>query len=436
MIDQELRSACGIDDGGRSDVDPEVVIEGGDDFLHMDRSFLGIFTEAVGRADGLAGSHTAAGEIGAADLSPVIATCTIVDFRCAAELAPDDDGDIIEHPSNAEVIDQGAEALIEFRTVVAHQVKVLAVRIPSAVAEAHHAHASFDQTASDQQMIVAGWGTVVLIFVGFAIAVAFDDLRVFLAQVEGIEQFAAGQHVEGPLFEGIHTRHDATGIDIASHGIEAGQQSTSISQSIEADIVQFHVLHTRSVGFEGRIGCAEETCIAGVGPGNVRSAGGESDEGWYGGVDRPMQFRDSRADRGSAAERFQVVREPTAHALVRFVTILASDDRSDDDRFIHPLGQLRKDFADLDAWDVGCDGAELTADFGGRIGFDFPHILMGRTTAQEYVDETFVRVPLPGRIFRTKEIGEGEATHPEAERANRQEAAARQAAAQSIRTTQ
>ena len=436
MIDQELRSACRVDDGRRGDIDPEVVIEGGDDFLHVDRSFFGIFAESVGRADRLAGSHAAAGEVGAADLCPVIATCTVVDFGSASEFAPNHDRHIVEHAAHFEVIDQSAQALIQFRTVIADQVKVLAVRIPSAVAEAHHAHACFDQPASDQQMIVAGWGTVVLVLVRFAIAVALDDLWVFFAQVEGIEQFAAGQHIECPLFKGIHTGHDAAGIDIASHGIEAGQQSTSILQSIEADVVQLHILHAGAIGLEGRVGRAEESSVSRVGPGNVGGAGRESDEGWDRRVDRALQFGHGRSDRGSTSERLEIVREPTAHALVRFVTILASDDRSDDDRFIHALGQLRKDFADLDAGDVGCDGAELTADFGGSIGFDFPHILMGRTTAEEYVDQTFVRVPFPGRIFGSKQIGEGKATHPEAERANRQEAAARQSAAQSIRTTQ
>ena len=44
-----------------------------------------------------------------------------------------------------EVIDQGAQALIELATVIAHQIEVLRVAVPAAVGQRHHANARFDQ---------------------------------------------------------------------------------------------------------------------------------------------------------------------------------------------------------------------------------------------------------------------------------------------------
>ena len=80
------------------------------------------------------------------------------------------------------------------------------------------------------------------------------------------------------------------------------------------------------------------------------------------GVDWALQLGNCRSDRWTAAEGFQVIWEPTAHALVRLMTILASHHGTNHHRLVHPLGQLRKDFADLDSGDIGRNRAELTPD--------------------------------------------------------------------------
>lgn len=114
VIDEELWSTCGVYDGGGRDVDTEVMVKGRDDFLHVNGSFFCVFSEAVGCPDGLSGSHGASGEPCAADLGPVVTSRSVIDFWSSSEFAPDDDGNIIEHIALFEVIEQSAEALIEF----------------------------------------------------------------------------------------------------------------------------------------------------------------------------------------------------------------------------------------------------------------------------------------------------------------------------------
>ena len=44
------------------DVDSEIVIQGGEDFLEMDGAVFCMFAESIGGADDLTGFHTTAGE--------------------------------------------------------------------------------------------------------------------------------------------------------------------------------------------------------------------------------------------------------------------------------------------------------------------------------------------------------------------------------------
>src|SRR5262249_18582686 len=151
------------------------------DLAEVDGALLGVFAQAVGGADGLAGAHAAAGEQGAADLRPVVAAGLLVDARRAAELAPGDDRHVVEPAADLQVVEQGTQAAVELAAVVAHQVEVLAVAVPAAVGERHDAHAGLDQAAGHQQLVVDGRRAVVLVLVGPAVAVAFADLVALFA---------------------------------------------------------------------------------------------------------------------------------------------------------------------------------------------------------------------------------------------------------------
>ena len=62
VFDQVLRAACRVGDSRRAGVDAEVLVDRRDDFLHVNRAVEGVLAESVSGADGLAGSHAAAGQ--------------------------------------------------------------------------------------------------------------------------------------------------------------------------------------------------------------------------------------------------------------------------------------------------------------------------------------------------------------------------------------
>src|SRR5690606_21862791 len=56
------------------------------------------------------------------------------------------------------------------------------------------------------------------------------------------------------------------------------------------------------------------------------------------------------------------------------------------------------------------DRLEFTANLGRSIGFDFPHVLVGRAAAQKHVDHGFVRFP-PCRFLRTQHLRQTQTGH-------------------------
>ena len=59
VIHQIPRAAGPVVERGTVDVDPQVVIELGEDFLEVDGTLAGVFPEPVGRTDDLAGANAA-----------------------------------------------------------------------------------------------------------------------------------------------------------------------------------------------------------------------------------------------------------------------------------------------------------------------------------------------------------------------------------------
>ena len=84
------------------------------------------------------------------------------------------------HAADFEVLDEGAQALIELGAVIAHESEVLAMAVPAAIAERHATHPGFHQTASGEQLVVDGRGPVVLELIRLAVAVAVAGLLAFL----------------------------------------------------------------------------------------------------------------------------------------------------------------------------------------------------------------------------------------------------------------
>src|SRR5687768_12827186 len=105
MLQQVLGAAGVVSECGGGGVDAEVVVERGEDVLVVEGAVLDRLAQVVGRADGLAVAEAAASEEATADGGPVVAAAVLVDPGGAAELAPDDDGDIAVQPSGVQVVD-------------------------------------------------------------------------------------------------------------------------------------------------------------------------------------------------------------------------------------------------------------------------------------------------------------------------------------------
>jgi hypothetical protein len=78
---ERLRSSRLIDDRLRFGVDPQVVVQGGDNFLKIDGAMFCEFAPAIGRADDLSGGHASTREESAAHFWPVVASGVFVDLR-------------------------------------------------------------------------------------------------------------------------------------------------------------------------------------------------------------------------------------------------------------------------------------------------------------------------------------------------------------------
>src|SRR6185295_2258070 len=108
VVQQVLRTAGRIGEL-RLQVDPQVPVQGRVDLVEVHgRDRVGGLP--VGRADHLAAADAAAGHERRGDAGPVIAARVVGDLRGAAELAPEDDADVVEHAAVVQVLDQRADA--------------------------------------------------------------------------------------------------------------------------------------------------------------------------------------------------------------------------------------------------------------------------------------------------------------------------------------
>src|ERR1051325_4238516 len=94
-IDEKLRAAREIVDRDFVHVGAQIVVKRGEYFAEGHGPFHRFAAEPVSRADDLPGLHPAAEEHGAGDARPMIASAVLVDRRRAAELAPNDDRNVL-----------------------------------------------------------------------------------------------------------------------------------------------------------------------------------------------------------------------------------------------------------------------------------------------------------------------------------------------------
>jgi hypothetical protein len=177
----------------------------------------------------------------------VVAADLLADDWRAAEFAPHDYAHIIFQAAIAQVVEQGREGVVEDGKILAlaveNRVVRAAVPIPLAVVHRHHAAAGFDQPAGEQKALRHARGAVAVDVFGFvAGSVASDGSRVFLRQVESIDQARRRENVERLLAHRIEPVEAAGTVDVAPQPIDAGQQRAAIAEASGRDALQHHVV--------------------------------------------------------------------------------------------------------------------------------------------------------------------------------------------------
>ena len=92
----------------------------------------------------------------------MVAARIFVDLRGAAELAPDDHGDVLLHAAVMQVLDQRADRLVELRKPLLQLSEVVAVIVPAAEGEGDAANARLGARSPDFGALpltnVVAWG--------------------------------------------------------------------------------------------------------------------------------------------------------------------------------------------------------------------------------------------------------------------------------------
>src|SRR4030095_9759028 len=90
--------------------------------------------------------------------------------------------------------------------------------------------------------------------------------------------------------------------------------------------------------------------------------------------------------------------------LIGSMLSIAPHNAAKDGEFIHHRRHFRKQLASRDPRHVGLNRREFTPDFGRSIHFQIPHILVGRTAAEENVNDGFLTLPRAGLIRGSQEL--------------------------------
>ena len=149
VLNQVARPTVEIVEGGCIRVDAQRVIQRGVHLGECYRTVAGLAAEAVGRTYDLSVIESAAGEQAARDARPMVAAGVFVDGRCAAELTPANDDDILVQSALVQILDECSETLVEHGEVLSGAIEIAPVPIPSAEGERHAAHTNFNQAACE-----------------------------------------------------------------------------------------------------------------------------------------------------------------------------------------------------------------------------------------------------------------------------------------------
>ena len=128
----------------------------------------------------------------------MIAPGVAVDERRAAELAGAIDHHVVEHAPVVEVFDQGRDRRVEGRQMLFQALLDVVVVVPVAGVDGDAGAPRLDQPPRQQGALAVE-----------VPAVAVAQLRVFLAEVEGLAHAVAGHHLQGLGLEAVEPFQDA-----------------------------------------------------------------------------------------------------------------------------------------------------------------------------------------------------------------------------------
>ena len=122
----------------------------------------------------------------------------LVDFGSAAELAPGDHRDILVQSPLMQVLHQGADPLVKGGQIVPSPLEIAAVPIPEAEADGNATNPGLHQPAGQEELSHQSGGGIPLMLRG-SLSIALADSWIFLLQVQGFQEAAGGQNIEGLL---------------------------------------------------------------------------------------------------------------------------------------------------------------------------------------------------------------------------------------------
>ena len=311
----------------------------------------------------------------------------------------------LSRPRCVQVLDQGADALVEDREVLLLRAgrwscwpgprRSAAVPVPLAVVERDDAGAGLDQPAGHQQALRHARGAVAVHeHLRVAGAVAGDDAAG--PPSTGRAPRPACDEVSSPNACSVKASialHRAAGVDVAAHVVEA-PAAASCGRRAGRRVTPRRTMSSRAgpIGRNGASARAEEAG-AGLVVRAVRAGVAEADERRHRRIGRPLQLGDRRAELRPAAGRRRLLRVVAVEDLDGVVVGLVADQRADDDELVHHPRQPRERLADLDAGDVGRDRPPRPGDLLRGVGLEVEHVLVRRPADQVDQDDRLVRPP-------------------------------------------
>ena len=418
-----------------------MVEEGGVDITERDGAGNRLGTDPVGGADHLPMPHPAAGEEGAVDLRPVVAADDVADLRRPPELPPHHHGTVVGEPALVEILDERRERLIKdgeiLRLPLEDRIARAAVPVPLAVIERHDADTSLDQPPGDEHALGHARGAV---FIHehrrIAGAIALDNTRILLGEIEGIGQLRRRQQPEGALGEDVHPAHVRRHVDIAAEPIDAFQEAAAILEAVERDPLENELVAGRPQRPKRGVGSA---CKPGprfvVGP--VRAGVAKAHKRRRGGCGSPEEARDHRSKLRPASGRLSLPRVAAVKHLRRVMVGLIADERTDEGVFVGDFREVWKGLADLDPGDIRLHRPPRPGKLFRGLGLEVEHVLVRRPPHEVDHDHRFRARPAP----RSRVGGEDRGERPTSrcapadggKRPDAKEAAARQAVAELLR---